>query len=232
MPATPLITLTATLDDISGVAVGSVANPSRLRIALCGFGPTLPRIAGTAMVAKPGPFDYLSTGSPLSIPLWGNDVITPANTYYQITVLDEKLNILQTGMYQFSGSGTIDLSVAPQLPLQPIIIIPTPTVNGSLVVVPFSATPIFDTSLVPFGIITFEITLTGNVTSSTMPHFSPGQFVCFSIIQDATGGRSFVWPTNVKNPTLVDTDPSSHSVQVFYTNGIGNLYPMAGAAWT
>jgi hypothetical protein len=115
MPATPDITLTATLDDLTGVAVGSTANPAKLRITLCGFGPILPKIAGTAMIARTGPFDIYSTGAQISTLLWGNDQITPAGTFYSIEILDGSDNVVQCGSYQFTGGGTIDLSNANQI---------------------------------------------------------------------------------------------------------------------
>lgn len=115
MPATPHITLTATLDDLTGAAAGSTANPAKLRIALCGFGPVLPLIAGAAILAKTGPFAVYSTGGPISVPLWANDQITPNTTFYSIEVLDGEDNVVQCGMYKFTGSGTIDLSNAIQL---------------------------------------------------------------------------------------------------------------------
>lgn len=115
MPSIPQITLTAKLQDVSGVAAGSTANPAVLRIALCGFGLTLPCIVGTSNLARVGPEDFYDTGSGISVPLWGNDVINPLGTYYAITLLDDDGNILQTGMYQFSGDETIDLSEAPQI---------------------------------------------------------------------------------------------------------------------
>lgn len=115
MSLTPQITLTATLDTISGVAAGNAANPARLRIALCGYGQTLPAVPGTANIALVGPTEYFSTGSPLSIPLWGNDVIAPSGTFYEIAVLDGNENVVQCGSYVFTGSGTIDLSNANQI---------------------------------------------------------------------------------------------------------------------
>jgi len=72
------------------------------------------------------------------------------------------------------------------------------TIHGTLVVgtssVTFSATPTFDASL---GTI-FTITLTGNVTSSTISNPTSGQVVHFYIAQDVTGGRTFVFPANVQ----------------------------------
>jgi hypothetical protein len=115
MAITPNTTLTATLDDLTGAPAGSLANPAKLRIALCGFGPILPLIGGTAMLAKTGPFAVYSTGSPISIQLWGNDQIAPSNTYYSIEILDGQDNVVQCGAYQFIGGGTFDLSTTVQI---------------------------------------------------------------------------------------------------------------------
>lgn len=114
MPLTPQITLTATLDDITGQPAGSTANPARLRIVLCGFGLTLPQIVGTATLARIV-YDERSTGGQISAALWGNDVITPAGTYYAITVFDGDNNVVQCGAYRFTGTTTVDLSSAPQI---------------------------------------------------------------------------------------------------------------------
>jgi hypothetical protein len=116
MPAaTPNITLTATLDDLSGAAAGSTANPAKLRITLCGFGPSLPLIQGTAMLAKTGPFSVYSSGAAISVLLWGNDQISPSGTYYSIEVLDGEDNVVQCGAYTLTGSGSQDLSSIPQV---------------------------------------------------------------------------------------------------------------------
>lgn len=123
MPSEPTITLTATLQDFCGNAAGTISNPAKLRIALVGFGPALPRIAGTSNIAQVGPWYYYSTGAELSMTLWGNDVITPANTYYEIAVIDGEGNMVQCAAYQFTGTQTIDLSNAvPYNPLPPSVI--------------------------------------------------------------------------------------------------------------
>lgn len=71
-------------------------------------------------------------------------------------------------------------------------------VNGGIaagfVTVSYSATPTFDAALGN----TFKITLTGNVTSSTLVNAVAGQILIFIICQDATGSRSFVWPSSLK----------------------------------
>lgn len=114
MPLTPQITLTANLESIAnGAELGGY-----LRITLCGYGPQLPTIPGTCMVADAGvpQIEGPQAGStPISVLLWGNDVITPANTFYEIAILDPNKDVIQCGMYQFTGSGTTDLSNASQI---------------------------------------------------------------------------------------------------------------------
>lgn len=114
--ATPNITLTATLVDLSGNAAGTVASPAKLRIALCGYGPVLPEITGTATLDRPGPYFFFDTGSGISTLLWGNDQLTPDGTFYEIAVLDGKDNVVQCGAFRFVGGPlTIDLSSAVQI---------------------------------------------------------------------------------------------------------------------
>ena len=88
-------------------------------IVLFGFGAILPMIAGTSMLAKVGPVPYTladGTFSSSGIKLWGNDQITPVNqTFYCITIEDAKKNTVQAGIYQFTGTQTIDLSDALQV---------------------------------------------------------------------------------------------------------------------
>jgi hypothetical protein len=115
MPTAPAITLTATLDDLTGAAAGSTANAAKLRISLCGFGPVLPKIAGTAMLARVGPFDFYSSGAQISTLIFGNDQITPPGTYYSIEILDGEDNVVQCGAYSLTGAGTQDLSNLAQI---------------------------------------------------------------------------------------------------------------------
>ena len=235
MALTPQITLTATLLNYSGNALGSAGSPAYLRIALCGFGQSLPRVSGTAMIGSiaswPGDISY--TGTALSIKLWGNDVITPGpgTTYYSIAVLDANRNIIQSGAYQFSGTQTVDLSTA--TPYFPTVVVPTtPTVLGGLVIEPYSASPQFNCAMVAAGIITFEMTLTGDVTAAAMQNVSPGQIVVFALIQDGTGGHVFNWPAAVQNAATINPQGGTKTVQAFITLADGNLYPLSGGTYS
>lgn len=119
---TPQITLTFDLLDFDGNKIGSASQPAWLRIALCNFGSNLPRVQGAGVIAKVSSWwiDVLYVGTTGTVQLWGNDQIIPANTYYAISALDIDKNVVQTNLYVFTGTQTIDLSGAD--PINP----PTP----------------------------------------------------------------------------------------------------------
>jgi len=98
---------------------------------------------------------------------------------------------------------------------------------GTLATVAFSATPIFDASTAS----TFKLTLTGNVTSSTLTNAVAGEPLAFEICQDATGGRTFVPPANVQGWLPIASAASACSLEVFYYDGT-NAQPdlLAGLA--
>lgn len=83
-------------------------------------------------------------------------------------------------------------------------------------VVPFSATPVFAISQ-GTG---FQMTLTGNVTSSSISALVPGVLVVFELNQDATGGRNFVWPPNVYGGAAIGMGPNERTTQIFYSDGV------------
>lgn len=117
MPApTPQITLTFTLLDYQGNQLGSATQPAWLRIALCNFGANLPRVPGAGIIGMVTSWqvDIPYYGVEGSIKLWGNDVIVPGPniTYYAISVLDAQKNCVQTALYQFAGTETVDLGGA------------------------------------------------------------------------------------------------------------------------
>lgn len=87
--------------------------------------------------------------------------------------------------------------------------------------VSFSATPTFDL----VNGVTQTITLTGNVTSSTITATAytlvAGTRLVLRIIQDGTGGRTFVWPTNVLGGAgyLISTIASASTFAELQYNG-------------
>jgi hypothetical protein len=115
MATTPQIHLTANLESI--IAGGET--PGYLQVTLCGYGPVLPCVPGTGMLADAGVPQLIGPqvgSTPLEVDLYGNDVIQPLNqTFYAVAVLDRKKNVIQSGIYQFTGSGTQDLANAGQV---------------------------------------------------------------------------------------------------------------------
>lgn len=77
-------------------------------------------------------------------------------------------------------------------------------------VVTFSATPVFDCSKGQ----KFEITLTGNVTSSTIINVLPGMSLVFTIKQDGVGSHTFSPPATVPLDTI-DPTINAASIQTF-----------------
>jgi hypothetical protein len=83
-------------------------------------------------------------------------------------------------------------------------------------VVLFSATPTFTAS---GSIQIFNLTLTGNVTSSTLSGAAANSILIFDICQNATGGWTFAWPTGFSAAGAVSTTASSCSSQIFVWTG-------------
>lgn len=84
--------------------------------------------------------------------------------------------------------------------------------------VTFSATPTFTAASQDQ---LFTLTLTGNVTSSTlvMTGLPVPSLVSFELTEDATGGRTFVWPPNVFGPTSIASTPNSVTFVQFLWDG-------------
>jgi len=90
-------------------------------------------------------------------------------------------------------------------------------------VVPYAATVNFDVTLGPV----IEMTLTGNVNSSTISGQVPFQIVRFIIHQDGTGGRIFNPPANFPMPGA-DPGPSNTTVYSAIVDATGTFRPLAG----
>jgi hypothetical protein len=86
----------------------------------------------------------------------------------------------------------------------------------------FSVSPTFNAAA--FASPTFTMTLTGNVTSSTVTNPIAGQRITFIITQDGTGGRTFAWPSNFKGYSGINADSQANSVFV-------QSFVWDGAAW-
>lgn len=94
------------------------------------------------------------------------------------------------------------------------------TTTPGLENVPYSATPVFDAA--ENG--AFAMTLTGNVSSSTLQGGIAGETVTFILRQDATGGSTFAWPANVLGGMDIGEGANEVSIQEFIFDGF-NYYP-------
>lgn len=226
MPLMPRITLTATLDDITGQPAGTVANPARLEIDLCGYGLTLPQIAGTSTLAKTH-YEVLSTGSQISVALFGNDVITPGPdiTYYMITVIDGDGNVVQSACYRFDGTLSIDLSDAEPIPIVPPA--PADPLPRVLQVSSSAGAAVFDANLGSQVSLTFVITLTES-TTATFVNLVAGTPYFVIILEDATGDWAFSWPGNVLGAMFVNTEALARSQQPFVGEANGAMCALSG----
>jgi hypothetical protein len=86
--------------------------------------------------------------------------------------------------------------------------------------VTFSATPAFTFGN---GVNTFEITLTGNVSSSSITGAAAGQIGNFIICQDATGSRTFTWPASFHGAMTIGSTASKCNAQSFVYDGANYL---------
>jgi hypothetical protein len=93
---------------------------------------------------------------------------------------------------------------------------------AGLATVAYSAAPTFNAA----AATGFDLTLTGNVTSSTLTNIIPGKVITFVIVQDATGGRTFAWPTNVIGAGTPDTTAGAVSVQSFFVRADSTARPL------
>ncbi len=82
----------------------------------------------------------------------------------------------------------------------------------------FSSTPAFNASLYDY----FSMTLTANVTSSTVTGGQTGQLITLDLCQNATGNFTFAWPANLSGaPAISPASNACTIVQAYYN----------GAAW-
>ena len=95
-------------------------------------------------------------------------------------------------------------------------------INGNLVSVAYAPSVVFNCGT-NNG---FQITLTGNVTSSTFSGMAVGQEITLGILQDGSGGRTFTWPTGVNNAGTPDPTPNALSVQKFKKWLDGSVRPI------
>jgi hypothetical protein len=186
-----MITLTGNFEALTGSGNGYVI------IALVNYGTNIPRLSGAGVIVNP--VYQTSPGSSFSVNLWGNDAITPANTYYQVSYYGAGSTLIASEIYQLNGSGTYDLST-----LTPIVV--TPSVPLGLAAVAYSGSyadlsnkPLLNHTYIGLGDeSTTVFTLTAPTTLTTALVFSGG------ILQGQGGDYSIAYTaTNTWTITFV-----------------------------
>ena len=174
---------------------------------------------GTIVAAVPLTFQFRAGVLLGNCQIWSNKELQP-QTQYQVNILDLNGSRINTQplLWQFdqAAGSTVDIGTMVSV-----------TQGGASVSFPFGKQTVAFAATVVFDGTTynsFELTLTGNVTSSSYNGSVPG-LITFKWIQDATGGRTFAYPANIKNGEPPDTTPNAISTQTFYFDGT-NAYPI------
>jgi hypothetical protein len=179
---------------LAGPTSGAAAPPSARLLAST----DLP--AGTGTVTSVAA--TLTPTAPLTASVGGSPIVGAGTLALTVGIANEPANKFLAGPTS-GGSGAVSA--------RSIVPADLPGLNA----VAFSATPTFDASISD----SFSMTLTGNVTSSTISNATAGQTITFILKQDGTGNRRFAWAPNVKGPSPISPDANSFSVQAFIYDG-------------
>jgi hypothetical protein len=221
-----MATVTGTLQNALGDMI-----EGQVTVQLCGYGAMVPRANGTGLFGSVStlPADVpVSAAGLFTFEVTGNDAISPVGTYYTVTVSDANGDIVQVNAYQFLGQQSYDLNlIDPFDPTQPIPPLP-PLITNLLMLVPFSPTPVFPGDTYT----TWAITLSAEVTSSTLTGQVAGNLYTFIIAQNSTGGYLFAWPAAVINESSINPMPNSLTIQTFVCiANNGPLMAIGPATW-
>ena len=90
-------------------------------------------------------------------------------------------------------------------------ILTTADLLPDLISVAYSPTPSFNAA----ASNGFQMTLSGNISSSSCPGITAGQLLAFYFVQDSAGSRTVNWPTGFTGTVQPDPAPNSVSVILF-----------------
>ena len=179
---------------------------------------------GTVVSAIPVTFRFDSSGNLKgSCKVYSNAELTP-QTQYNVTFKDANGNPLARMVWQFDQAAGSTVDIGTMVATSAGVSFSFPFGQTT---VTFSATPAFNAA----SASGFVITLTGNVTSSSVTGAVAGQTITFKILQDATGARTFAWPANFVGAEAISATANAWSLQSFYFDGTNFLgHPMTVSA--
>jgi predicted aconitase with swiveling domain len=111
---------------------------------------------------------------------------------------------------KFSGGG-----ISSPFTLSDFMLSDAAQLTTTLNAMAFNATPTFAAATNSI----FTMTLTGNVTASTITGSSSGQIIEFSLCQDGTGGRTFAWPASFLRPPTIASGANACTDASFFYDG-------------
>lgn len=179
-----MITVTGTFEAIIGSTSGSV------QFELINFGTDVPRVSGTGVLTSLKTTS--AVGTSFTVNIFGNDVITPANTYYMVTFFDANGNVASTAPYSFTGAGPYDLSST-----SPINPVPADAINNAVLLNPAGDQKI----------LTYALTIQGGIylgnthTISFLPSLTANRVCtipdadCVLVVPGSAGAHQ--WATGV-----------------------------------
>jgi hypothetical protein len=230
MAIQPDVQITGKLANIAGFTsqpLASIPEEGSIDVALCGYGPQTPSVGGEALFARitNTTIPVGATGN-FSVFLYSNAKVIPAGTYYTFTIRDANGDVVQTEAY-YLEPGAWDLSnMQPYDPGQPPPPLP-PLIIPQLLIIAPSAEPVFDGT----NFTAFQITLPGNVTQAFIQNMVPGNLYTFVLLQDSTGGHTFVWPTDTYNAGPINPTINGYTVQTFVALDDGSLWAIGPGGW-
>lgn len=160
--------------------------------------------------------------------VWGNAELSPDGTFYTAQLFSGANGTgsnLSTATWIIGPSAPYSGTLFPN-----VLVLPPVSFVGAVVfpgtTVSFSATPNFNAA----SFSTFKMTLTGNVTSSTLTGAATDQLIVFEITQDGIGSHTFAWPANVQNPPTIKSAAGAKTVVAFIFDG-SNAWPLEDGAY-
>jgi hypothetical protein len=217
-------TITGTLQTF----IDDEANPGSIEVALCGYGSQVPRLQGEGIASRvTDDSPEVGDDGTFSFDVPGNDEISPEGTYYTVTVKDDNGDIVQVNAYQFASTQT-DYDLNQTVPFDPSQAMPPavpPLILDLLEIVSYSPAAVFSGDVYS----AWQITLTGDC-APTFENVVDGNLYTVIVIQDASGGHAFNWPSNVNNATPVSPAADDITIQTFVAVE-GDLYAIAPATY-
>jgi hypothetical protein len=215
-------------NQVAGIAADGVSGLGEpmaiVEIALCGYGSQVPGVTSDGNIGRLTNSIIAATDGTWTTDVYNNSNITPAGTYYVVTIKDENGDIAQVKAFRVTAGGSFDFeTIAPIDPDQPPPVIPTPPPVSELLYVAAANGMTFDGS----DYTAFTTTLPGDVTSSAVQNMVAGNLYTFIIRQDGTGGHSFQWPAGCQGATNANPQANGTAVQTFVAFDSDTLFAIA-----